>query len=59
MALISLMIHTGTMGHWFFVLGIELLKRLHGTEVQIITLLIETIKLFRRLVINYPFALLN
>lgn len=59
MALISLMVHVGTMGHRVFVLSIELLKRFHCTEVQIVTLIIETVKLFGRLIINYPFALLS
>lgn len=59
MALISLMVHVGTMGHRVLVLSVKLLKRFHSTEVEVITLIIETVELFGRLIINYPFALLN
>lgn len=59
MALISLMVHVGTMGHRVFVLSVELLQRFHSTKVEVITLIIETVELFGWLIINYPFALLN
>lgn len=43
LALISLMIHLGTMTYWPMVLSIELLKRFHLAKVKIITFFVEAV----------------